>query len=110
MKDFGAEIGRTPSQDSVYAAQAMLVLLDAIAKSDGTRTSVTRNLLQTKVSNGILGTFSIDPNGDTSLNTVTIYQQKAGKLNPVKTIIPSPSLVNESSVGGQRPPASAATR
>ena len=110
VKDFGKQIGATPSQDSVYAAQAMLVLLDAIAKSDGTRTSVTRNLLQTKVSNGILGTFSIDPNGDTSLNTVTIYQQKAGKLNPVKTIIPSPGLVNESSVGGHRPPASAATR
>jgi branched-chain amino acid transport system substrate-binding protein len=86
VKDFGAEIGGTPNQDSAYVAQAMLVLLDAIAKSDGTRASVTMNLLQTKVTNGILGTFSIDPNGDTSLNPVTIYQQSAGRLHPVKTI------------------------
>ncbi len=96
VKDFGAEIGRTPNQDSAYAAQAMLVLLDAIAKSDGTRASVTTNLLQTKVTNGILGTFSIDSNGDTSLNPVTIYQQNAGRLHPVKTITAPLSVVNES--------------
>jgi branched-chain amino acid transport system substrate-binding protein len=88
VKDFGAEIGAAPKQDSVHAAQAMLVLLDAIAKSDGTRESVTRNLLQTKVTGGILGTFSIDETGDTSLNPVTIYQQKAGELYPVRTITP----------------------
>jgi len=68
-------------------------MLDAIGKSDGTRASVTTNLLQTKVTNGILGTFSIDKNGDTSLNPVTIYQQKTGKLNPVKTITPPLTLV-----------------
>jgi branched-chain amino acid transport system substrate-binding protein len=86
VKDFGAEIGAAPKQDSVYAAQAMLVLLDAIAKSDGTRASVTTNLLRTKVTDGILGTFSIDESGDTNLNPVTIYEQRAGKLHPVKTI------------------------
>jgi len=93
MTDFGAQIGARPNPYSAYAAQAMLVMLDAIGKSDGTRASVTTNLLQTKVTNGILGTFAIDKNGDTSLNPVTIYQQKAGKLNPVKTIVPPLSLV-----------------
>jgi branched-chain amino acid transport system substrate-binding protein len=93
LKDFGAQIGTRPNPYSAYAAQAMLVLLDAVAKSDGTRTSVTTNLLHTKVTNGILGTFSIDQNGDTSLNPVTVYQQKAGKLNAVKTISPPLSLV-----------------
>src|SRR5439155_18320848 len=93
VKDFGASIGATPNPYSAYAAQGMLVLLDAIGKSDGTRGSVTTSLLSTSVTNGILGTFKIDKNGDTSLNPVTVYQQKAGKLNPVKTIVPPLSLV-----------------
>jgi len=93
MQDFGAEIAARPNPYSAYAAQAMLVMLDAIGKSDGTRSSVTSNLLSTSITNGILGTFKIDKNGDTSLNPVTIYQQKAGKLNPVKTIVPPLSLV-----------------
>ena len=93
MQDFGAEIAARPNPYSAYAAQAMLVMLDAIGKSDGTRSSVTSSLLSTSVTNGILGTFKIDKNGDTSLNPVTIYQQKASKLNPVKTIVPPLSLV-----------------
>jgi len=93
MDAFGKEISATPNPYSAYAAQSMLVMLDAIGKSDGTRPSVTENLLQTKVTNGILGTFKIDENGDTSLNPVTIYQQKGKELKPVKTIVPPLSLV-----------------
>jgi branched-chain amino acid transport system substrate-binding protein len=100
VKDFGAEIGARPNQYSADAAQAMLVLLDAIAKSDGTRASVTTNLLQARVTNGILGTFSIDPNGDTSLNAITIYRQKAGRLYPVKTITPPLATRQETESGG----------
>jgi branched-chain amino acid transport system substrate-binding protein len=93
LSDFGAQIGARPNPYSAYAAQAMLVMLDAIEKSDGTRASVTDNLFKTKIENGILGTFSIDKNGDTSLNPVTIYQQKGTELKPVKTITPPLSLV-----------------
>ena len=93
VKDFGDTISATPNPYTAYAAQAMLVLLDAIGKSDGTRESVTTNLLQTKVTDGILGTFAIDENGDTSLNPVTVYRQEAGTLKPVKTIVPPLSLV-----------------
>jgi branched-chain amino acid transport system substrate-binding protein len=61
-------------------------------KSDGTRASVTKSLFGLKVTDGIIGTFTINDKGDTSLNPITIYQQKAGKLNPLKTIIPAKSL------------------
>ena len=44
------------------------------------------------MTDGIIGTFTINAKGDTSLNPITIYQQKAGKLNPVKTIVPPQSL------------------
>ena len=42
--------------------------------------------------NGIIGTFTLNDKGDTSLGPITIYQQKAGKLNPLKTIVPAKNL------------------
>ena len=48
----------------VYQGQSAQVLLDAIAKSNGTRLGVTRALFKTNVKNGIMGTFHFDKNGD----------------------------------------------
>jgi branched-chain amino acid transport system substrate-binding protein len=92
VTDFGAQIGATPNPYSQYGAQAMDVMLDAIDKSDGTRGSVAKSLFGLKVTDGIIGTFTINDKGDTSLNPITIYQQKGDKLNPIKTIIPPKSL------------------
>jgi ABC-type branched-subunit amino acid transport system substrate-binding protein len=39
-------------------------VLAAIARSDGTRTSVLRKLRESQVTDGILGTFHFDRNGD----------------------------------------------
>ena len=97
MKDFGAQVGGTPNPYSAYGAQSMLVMLDSIANSDGTRASVTTNLFQTKVTNGILGTFSINENGDTTSNPVTVYVQKgsgsSGTGETFKVITPPQDLV-----------------
>jgi branched-chain amino acid transport system substrate-binding protein len=94
VKDFGAEIGGTVNPYSAYGAQAMEVMLTAIEKSDGSRGSVADNLLKTKVKDGILGTFSINENGDTTSNPVTQYKlQKGGKTTAFKTITPPASLV-----------------
>ena len=86
IDEFTKEIGRTPNPYSAYGAQAMIVLLDAIGKSDGTRGSVAENVFGLKITNGILGTFTLDKNGDTSLNPITIYEQKGDELDPVKTL------------------------
>jgi YVTN family beta-propeller protein len=59
---------------AIFAAQAAEVMLDAIARSDGTRASVTRELLATRVRNGILGSFRFDRNGDTTAQRVTILR------------------------------------
>ncbi|HEY6030865.1 MAG TPA: branched-chain amino acid ABC transporter substrate-binding protein [Gaiellaceae bacterium] len=90
---FKKATGQAPDPYSVYAAQAAEVLVQAIAKSDGTRASVSANLFKTKVSNGILGSFSINKNGDTTSNPVTIYQIKGGKSTTLKVITPPTSLV-----------------
>jgi branched-chain amino acid transport system substrate-binding protein len=92
VKGFTKAVG-APDPYAVYAAQAAEVLLTAIANSNGTRASVTANLFKTKVKNGILGSFTINKNGDTSSNPVTIYLIKGGKSTNYKVIVPPVSLV-----------------
>jgi len=90
---FETAIGRPVEAYSMAAAQAAEILLDAIASSDGTRASVTSNLFRTRVSNGILGSFSFDRNGDTTAGAVTIYRIVRGKPTVFRVITPPPSLV-----------------
>jgi branched-chain amino acid transport system substrate-binding protein len=97
VKDFGAtQSGGNVDPYSAYAAQAAEVLLTAIENSDGTRADVAAQLLNTKVTDGILGSFTINANGDTNSNPVTIYQIKNGKQTTYKTIVPPQSLVKGS--------------
>jgi branched-chain amino acid transport system substrate-binding protein len=56
------------------AAQAAEALLEAIEHSDGTRASVTRELLRLKIENGILGNFRFDANGDMTPPAVTVFR------------------------------------
>ena len=56
--------GELPPPYSVYQAQAAQVIMEAIGRSNGTRTSVTQQLFKTSVVNGIMGTFHFDKNGD----------------------------------------------
>jgi branched-chain amino acid transport system substrate-binding protein len=95
----GAEI--EPS--AVYAAQAAEVLVDAIRRSDGTRSSVIEELFRTRVSDGLLGSFEFDRNGDISESPVTIVQVRqpdrtatTGSIEGgafVRLVRPSPGLV-----------------
>jgi branched-chain amino acid transport system substrate-binding protein len=90
---FGKSVGSAPDPYSVYAAQAAEVLLAAIERSNGTRADVAKQLFKTRVNNGILGSFAINANGDTSSNPVTIYMVKGGKSTTYKVIVPPVSLV-----------------
>ncbi|MDX6514520.1 MAG: branched-chain amino acid transport system substrate-binding protein [Gaiellaceae bacterium] len=85
--------GKQPDPYTAYAAQAAEVLLTAIASSDGSRASASSKLFGTTITNGILGNFKIDKNGDTTLGTVTFWVVKNGKSQVVKTITPKLSLV-----------------
>jgi len=92
VSEFGASLIAPAQTDTPYAAQATQLMLDAIARSDGTRASVTHELLTAKVSNGILGNFAITPNGDTTADAITIYQVRNGTLRLLKIISPPPAL------------------
>jgi branched-chain amino acid transport system substrate-binding protein len=61
----------------VYQGQAAQVMLSAIARSNGTRSSVSDQLFKTNIKNGIMGTFHFDKNGDiVPLKYITIEQLK----------------------------------
>jgi branched-chain amino acid transport system substrate-binding protein len=63
-----------PDFSAAYGAQAAEILLDAIARSDGTRASVARELFETRVEDGILGNISFDRYGDLVEGPVTIFR------------------------------------
>jgi DNA-binding SARP family transcriptional activator/ABC-type branched-subunit amino acid transport system substrate-binding protein len=75
IRRFGAS---TPSWGAAYAAEATDVLLDAIARSNGTRASVLRQLFDTDIHNGILGRIRFDQYGDLVTGPITILRLKPG--------------------------------
>jgi len=79
---------KLPDPYTAYAAQAAQVVLNAIAKSDGTRGSVASKLFNLTVTNGILGNFKIDANGDTTLGTVTFGQMNGQNAKFIGLIKP----------------------
>lgn len=79
VERFGkTQAGVTIEPSAVYAAQATEVLLDAIARSDGTRASVVEELFRTRVRGGSLGSFGFDRNGDITESPVTILRVRGG--------------------------------
>jgi ABC-type branched-subunit amino acid transport system substrate-binding protein len=61
-RDFGTL--ESPVLGVLPAAQVIDLVLDAIARSDGTRELVLEELRGADVRNGILGDFRLDPYGD----------------------------------------------
>jgi branched-chain amino acid transport system substrate-binding protein len=92
-QEFEAALGGQTGPYSPATAQAAEVLLRAIAASDGTRESVTRNLFRVRVEDGILGDFEFDANGDTTAAGVTMYRIEKGKPRVVDVVTPPRDLV-----------------
>ena len=93
LAGFGKVVGKEPDRYSVYAAQAAEVLLAAIARSDGSRSSISAELFRTRITKGLLGSFTIDRNGDTSENPVAISRVKRGVSTDLMVIVPPVDLV-----------------
>ena len=96
---FKSQLGGKPVDPyAILGAQAAKVLLDAIEKSDGTRSSVTDEVYKTDVKNGLIGSFKLNKNGDlTGANGAatlfTIYEGVGGHLKTLMTTGPQPDLV-----------------
>ena len=60
----GPLAGKEIDPYAIYGGQAAQILVDAIGASDGTRTSVIEQMFATQVTDGLLGSFSFNENGD----------------------------------------------
>lgn len=76
-----------PDPYAIYGYEAMNLALDAIARSgDGSKEKVLEALFDTKDRESVLGTYSIDENGDTTLTDYGLYSVEGGELKFDKTI------------------------
>ena len=95
-REFAAEFTRRFSQRpccfSVHDAQAAHILLDAIAHSGGSRARVAEAVMSTTVRDGLLGDFSIDENGDSTLSAMGMYRIRTGRIRFETVVTPAPEL------------------
>jgi branched-chain amino acid transport system substrate-binding protein len=76
-----------PDPYAIYGYEAMKLGLDAIARSKtGDKADVIKALFSTKDRQSVLGTYSIDENGDTTLTDYGVYGIKDGQLTFDQTI------------------------
>lgn len=88
---------------AIYGAQAAQVLFDAIANSDGSRGDVIKQMFATQVTDGLLGSFKFNANGDPqdasgAVVGFTIYVA-TDKLTTETTISPKPEVVTAAAGG-----------
>jgi branched-chain amino acid transport system substrate-binding protein len=80
VREFGGSITDPAFLGAPEAAQATEILLDAIARSDGTRASVVDEVFAAKVENGILGSFAFDRFGDIDPAPIGVYRFEGSKI------------------------------
>jgi branched-chain amino acid transport system substrate-binding protein len=85
--------GTAPDPYAVYAAQAAVAMLSAIAKSNGTRAGVTAQIFKVNLRNTILGNIAFNAQGDVKGGPVAIYRIKGGKATDYSVINPPAALV-----------------
>ncbi len=78
FKDYGEKYGdKTPDPYSIYGYESMRLALDAIERSEtGEKADIVKALFDTKDRESVLGTYSIDDNGDTSLTDRSLERSR----------------------------------
>jgi branched-chain amino acid transport system substrate-binding protein len=89
-RDFKAKYGgKTPQPYAIYSYEGMSLLLDAMDRAGSKcndRKVVRDKVFSTKNRRSVLGTYSIDKDGDTTLNKFGRWLVKNGELSNLKTV------------------------
>jgi len=86
--EFASKYGeKNPDPYAIYGYEAMSLLIDAIKRA-GTndKAEILKQIFATKDRQSVLGTYSIDENGDTTLTDYGAYAIKGGELTFDETI------------------------
>jgi branched-chain amino acid transport system substrate-binding protein len=88
FKQFTQKYGeKNPDPYAIYGYEAMRLALDAIQRSGtGKKEDIVKALFDTKDRQSVLGTYSIDKNGDTTLTDYGVYSITGGTLKFDSTI------------------------
>jgi branched-chain amino acid transport system substrate-binding protein len=88
FQDFSAKYGiKQPDPYAIYGYESMSLLLDAIKRSGtGEKADIVKALFSTKDRPSVLGTYSIDQNGDTTLTDYGAYTISNNALKFDQTI------------------------
>jgi branched-chain amino acid transport system substrate-binding protein len=88
FKQFSQKYGEAnPDPYAIYGYEAMRLALDAIQRSGtGSKEDIVKALFDTKDRESVLGTYSIDENGDTTLTDYGVYSIDGGELKFDETI------------------------
>ena len=73
-KAFRARFHKTPEPYAIYGYEAMSLTLDAIGRGGGTRQGTIDAFRATRDRDSVLGRYSIDENGDTTLSTYGVLK------------------------------------
>jgi branched-chain amino acid transport system substrate-binding protein len=71
---------RAPDPYALNGYEAMQLVLDAVAAAGASRDGVIHSLFSVRDRQSVLGTYSIDPFGDTTLRSFGIYRISRGRL------------------------------
>jgi branched-chain amino acid transport system substrate-binding protein len=90
--------GKPVDPYAILAVQAADVVLQAIAKSDGSRAKILEEAFKVKVPDGYIGGFEFNENGDVtdasgSVLTFSVYRG-TNKLTTIKTMKPAANLID----------------
>jgi ABC-type branched-subunit amino acid transport system substrate-binding protein len=87
LHDFAStQAGRPISDAAIYAAEATELLVAAIARSDGTRASVAREVRKARVRNGLIGSFRIAATGEAvPARTAIVQLVTPGRSNAIQS-------------------------
>jgi branched-chain amino acid transport system substrate-binding protein len=83
LKDYQTTYHKKPETYAIYGYEAMSLILDAMKRAGSSandRAAVNDQIHKTKDKESVLGTYSIDQNGDTSLTDYGLYTIKDGEL------------------------------
>ena len=90
VQDYESEYDDTVQPYTAYAYEAANVMLDAIerASEEGevSRESVLQQVMATEDFDGVLGTWSFDDDGDTSLTELSVQRVENGQFEYQRTI------------------------
>jgi len=85
---YKAKFGSEPEGYASYGYEAAKVALDAIARAGSKdREAIRAAVFATANYDGVLGTWSFDPNGDTSLTTMSGRQVVSGKFDEDNSVV-----------------------